>query len=817
MIAHLPEAERAWVKAFFGPLNGLTWEVLEAGAARQDQIEAVQPWLARLSGPVSNAPLVLPFYKGANISRWYATTMTREGEQGLRSILRAWLGTSYLSDLGAAAAGDLQADVLRGRFGREVLSFTGPVPQAISLRLTLLARLDAQRPRLARSAPRPVGSIRSDLERALLARDEAGALAHIAELRSTGRLNEENLQFLGVRLRAGLGQWHQIALDHWGIRNLSDLPLPPQTLSDLVEALYRVHIEDLGPDADPDEVLSVFRDEVLQPFPRLFASRHGVRSPRVVKAFILYECLQARPNAGILRSLQALLPTEDGAWIERFLPEAESSDSPRASPSADVTPSPVPAPSPTPPQAAPPEVAVAAPAATPASPETSRDKVREARDHAPDATAAATIVTHTVTEPEVVVDEADTAFDDGQFDRAFEIILSRPLQRKSLMRLLACAQFIGTAETRTRLLEAFDAQPQACADLSADQIQRFEALRPASASEPQNRSSYTPASGWLDWAHRLDAGQWVDEAVTDALDNRAAWETRDLRTNPTHCSAFADLIGNLDGAASQAARQSLPLVVSAFFPEGEPATVPSRVVANVVILLIAMDDAVARADLETLTTAVSALLELGLTPADYLTMVTDLEAVQGQVASYANLAWSLDICETLAVSPTPSAEASEARLRLFLAVIGQCQAFKHRLSGSDFLVIESLTRDFGVNPTSLAGLRPSPGTSAGETFRADLTGKLIGIYTLTTAAGARAKAALEALYPGCAVEVNSDMVSTPSLTNLARTADIFIFAWRSSSHQAFYCIKDALGGREPVYAAGKGTASIINAVREAAT
>ena len=69
--------------------------------------------------------------------------------------------------------------------------------------------------------------------------------------------------------------------------------------------------------------------------------------------------------------------------------------------------------------------------------------------------------------------------------------------------------------------------------------------------------------------------------------------------------------------------------------------------------------------------------------------------------------------------------------------------------------------------------------------------------------------------PPCAVEVNSDTVCTSSLTNLARTADIFVFAWRSSSHQAFFCVKDALGGRDPVYAAGKGTASLVKAVRDA--
>jgi hypothetical protein len=84
----------------------------------------------------------------------------------------------------------------------------------------------------------------------------------------------------------------------------------------------------------------------------------------------------------------------------------------------------------------------------------------------------------------------------------------------------------------------------------------------------------------------------------------------------------------------------------------------------------------------------------------------------------------------------------------------------------------------------------------------NLEGKTIGIYTLAEAAGSRAKAALEKLFPGCKVVVNSDLVATPQLTSLAKSADMFVFAWKSSSHQAFYCVKDSLTKGEPIWAAG---------------
>ena len=70
------------------------------------------------------------------------------------------------------------------------------------------------------------------------------------------------------------------------------------------------------------------------------------------------------------------------------------------------------------------------------------------------------------------------------------------------------------------------------------------------------------------------------------------------------------------------------------------------------------------------------------------------------------------------------------------------------------------------------------------------------------------------MYPGCRAEVNSDLVCTAQLTSLANAADLFVFAWKNSSHQAFYCVKDAMAPREPVWAAGKGTASILRAVAD---
>jgi len=42
-------------------------------------------------------------------------------------------------------------------------------------------------------------------------------------------------------------------------------------------------------------------------------------------------------------------------------------------------------------------------------------------------------------------------------------------------------------------------------------------------------------------------------------------------------------------------------------------------------------------------------------------------------------------------------------------------------------------------------------------------------------------------------------------------ADVFVFAWRSSKHQAYYCVKENRGDRPLSMPAGKGAASIVHA------
>lgn len=759
MIDDLPNAETAWLTRFFAAPNQLLWAEISIGQLAGPVADQLRPWLQSLLDPGAPMPMVLPFLRNGTVSGWYAVSRDQAGGRELAADLEAWFGPSFMSlcQVVPVTTTDPMATSLRDRFGGVVYRFTGPdalARERIGNGVRDMGALWRRKPATIRSIARPVGAIRSDFERALLAQDPVRAEALVAELRDTGRLNEENLQFLQVRLRAGLGYWPQLARDKWLLTALSDLPLPPQTLSDVIEALYRTYIDAADEAGDGPATLQAFRGEVVGAYPRLFASRRGVRTPRVVKAFLLYELVQAEPNRKILDDLLALLPPaeQSGGAYEAFLA-----------------------------------------AATPFQPE-----------------------------PQTT-ERAEVAFDDAQFDRAFEFFLSLPLERKVVTRLVQCARVIGTADARERLVAALEtAQPDVLNSLSDGlqaQIAGMRAPLPlvqAMSPAPAVAGSAN-APGWMAWAQAVAAGQDLERLSEQVQDGAAVWDVAPFSKSEASSQALADILGNIEGDGIDVVRRALPIIQAAFFDADQPIDQNTKPLASMLFDLLAMGDVVSRVDLDLVSQLLTRLLQIGLSSQDYALRLRDLADLENRVTSYATLPWSLDVCESLALEPCPSQAAREARLGFFTLVLSHAQGFAHRLGPQDILAFEYLACDFGVDPDSLSVLRSGRAAVAPTTALADLNRKTIGIYTLMEAAGSRAKTILESMFAGCRVVVNSDMVATAQLNNLAKVADIFVFAWKSSSHQAFFCVKDAPPKVEPVWAQGKGTASIIRAVLDQLT
>lgn len=725
-------ADVAFLRSFFAAPNGLVWATIEDGSAPEDLHRLLDVLLAPLEGDAPGI-LVLPFVRNNAVTGWYATAIhgARDGETF--NTIRAWLGDTYLERLDVLPAhiADPMAAALRDRFGALVCRFAGADADTIKNRLVEFQSLASARPRDDRLLRRPLGVVRAAFDRALLARDEGSAQALLQEMRTAGRLTQENLRFLEVRLQAGLELWPQLAREHWTIKTLSDLALPPQTISDLIEAIYRTSIEPVEAREQLDEVLEAFRANALQ-YPRLFSSRHGVRTERVLKAFMLYERLQPEPDRAVLERLAGLLPAADQkTWLVRALR--------------------------------------AAPAGAPAASEAS----------------------------------AEVAFEDGQYDRAFEMSLGLVPSKAAFVRLLTSALLINERETFVRFLAAIDAWPgEVLSDLAPAHRTRLDALRAAQGD--------AGIDSWQSWIEHLVRGDSLSAAASARAEHSLNWASEPVLASREAAQRFATALGNLEGEAARIAIEAIPSLSNSFLPEGKQ-DANAKPIAQTLLVLLAMEDALSRTDLELISYFLHRLFEFGLSGEEYLSVVADVAEVQGRVGSLVHLPWSIDLLEQLAIMPAAGEKQREARLGLFMQVVGQARSFAHRLGPQDWIPLEFLLPDLGLGADALDGLRPQTPVEEAEA-RPDLTGKTIGIYTLSQAAGARAKATLETMFPGASVVVNSDLVCTDQLTALAEGADIFVFAWRSASHQALYCIKNATMKVEPAYPQGKGTASIVRAV-----
>lgn len=739
-----------WLERFYAAPNGLTWTNVSAGTEPAPVAEVLRPWLTLLADDSSSAPVILPFVRADAVTGWYAVARNPEHTDELRDLLTAWFGYTWLSRFEATtpSMSDPLAATLRDAFGGTVFRFSGGDAAAnrrIGSDLGTLAYLLLRKPPSTALAMRPIGVIRAEFDRALLLRDETSATALLEELKSAGRLSDENLRYLEVRLRAGLGLWPQIAHDHWLIKTLSDLVLPPQVLSDLIEALYRAHLDRIETTGDLDSLMGAFSEHLSGRYPRLFASRRGIRTERVVKAFLIYEYCQTPPNPQIINELAGLLPDADR----------------QRSPFGAIC-------------------------------------------------ALATPIEHVV-DPAV---EADTAFDDNQFDRAFEYYLSFTPTSRSLGRAILCASFIDTTEVTSRLASFISGADALGEHLSPNLKAKFDALLDRHTAPPDAGSS-VPRSGpsevannWLIWADDLRKG------ARNPLPSDAAltWDASTVLRDPRVSKEFADSIGILSSDTSLA-RQAVPIIYSAFI-DGLGMEAAAKPIAMNLCMVIALDEGLSRVDLALLYQLAVELIVSGLSSAEYISLVDILSEVEVRVASYVHLAWALDMAEALAIAPAPSDAAQVARTQFFHLIVAKAQVFAHRLRQDERHTFRTLSRDFGVDQVLLGLLGEETVQRDGENLP-NLSGKTIGIYTLVEAAGVRAKGEIEAMFPGVTVVVNGDLVATDRLVNLATSADYFVFAWRSSSHAAYYCVKDAMKGRDLILPQGKGTASILRAVIDA--
>jgi hypothetical protein len=268
----------------------------------------------------ADRPVLLPFRAQSDgPTAWYACAASPQMLRALQEEMHAFLGPSFVAEQPPGRLHDEadqhalplieDAQLHSIRFD----SADARTDETVLRRWKLYDELLRRRPKLPSYVPSTFHQLRTSFDRALLARNEPGARAAMASLRERFGVSAENRRFLEIRLDAAFERWDAIVA-HPLLPQLVHLQLPPETYGDVMEALYRVHVEPYEAVTMLDPLLEQFKETVAGPAQPLFSTRRTSRRPAVLKAFLLHELLQPEPQLEVCeRLLQELSPGAFGA------------------------------------------------------------------------------------------------------------------------------------------------------------------------------------------------------------------------------------------------------------------------------------------------------------------------------------------------------------------------------------------------------------------------------------------------------------------------------------------------------------------------
>jgi hypothetical protein len=750
----VPDEHIGWLHVFFGPGNALQWQELESGNVRPHWAQHVLPWLSFLEDAEYRRPLVLPIFGVDGPTCWYGLAMTRSSLAQLTEELQAFVGRSYSDFSGLAMVLDPTNPVeraLRKKFGPNAIKFSRRADiaaGALEQQVLLYAKALARRPNPSSRGRRPFGKIRADFDSALLAGNSASAHALLEELVSTGRVTGDQRKCLQIRILAGLGRFEELARDQDLLNAVVELPLPPQTLTDVISALYKAHIAPLVlANASFDEISRAFTARVGAKYGPLFRERKGLRHPDVLRSLLLFEATTVTDLNRCDSILRAYpVEAEGRKWAEGLV-----------------------------------------------------DWIIRGRE------AQETQVVFDAAQSKET--QARLAVGDEDFERAAAICFELLPSLWAYRTLLRCATELAAPQLAREVISTIDAAGSPLiAQLGARDLARLDIVRKlvvASRRRP-------PDSGWVAWAQWIaDELPTVASAQAVLKDSATKWSPEEYSLQPEWCAHLAKRINDATGDVEQIFRIAFPDIVEFFVARCTQPARAFRPIYGTLIKVLAYSGGATRDELALLLQTLRALLETAPERPVYAEAVDDTLQVFNANCSPQHVDWALDLCELLALYVAPD---KEARFQLFATVGARLKSWAYRLSRSQRAIFILLAQDFECPEFVQDLPPPDQDLGkTDKDIDGDYEGT-IAIYTLSERSAHFAKQTLQRLLPKAKILLNSDHVATDALKALSKNADIFVFATLKATHPAFFCVKAIRGANRMLQPQGGGAASIVRAV-----
>jgi len=409
------------------------------------------------------------------------------------------------------------------------------------------------------------------------------------------------------------------------------------------------------------------------------------------------------------------------------------------------------------------------------------------------------------TQPNTPVKLVNDAIIDEDYLKAADICLEHLAEDWVITPLLRCAENINSKDLSQRVISHIETLKD-LSKLNPRDFQRLEKLKKSIESEI---SFETPNSIYA-WVTGVKNNSLGEDPVGILKDSIHKWSADDLLANSKQCNEISDFIVNADKPQEEIYKAAFTYMVDFFAGNQKSSQKNFSSIYASLIKVLAWRGALTLDELEIAATLTNGLLNSAPTREVYLDLLSDIGEILEQNKSSLNTDWMLNIAELFILYPSQGND--DLRLNLFIIIINYFLSIAHRISGPQKDILKTLAKDFNC-PDLLSSFPTEKNNEDGDLLRQDYCG-YIGIYTLTDGASQRASAVLKKYYPQARIEVNNDHDATDRLKSLAKNSDIFVFAWKSGKHQAYFCIKEIRAQNEILMASGKGSASIIKCVMD---
>ncbi len=390
-------------------------------------------------------------------------------------------------------------------------------------------------------------------------------------------------------------------------------------------------------------------------------------------------------------------------------------------------------------------------------------------------------------------------------ESVLEEVLLLPVSTRGVAIALQCAWVVGSAEAAVKAISYLQqlAQQQRDLLLAKPTFQRYytalQLLLPATRTEQDTAG----LNNWQDWLQEVvNNPQWQGaiEAVEQASHK---WPATALQPD-----AFVTLLDKSNSKASMVLRDAIPVLLE--WLDNNQTSTSWQSVRLALLQQLVLDDNSSREDVFIACDLARGYLAGDSNANDYRELIEYLQEMIETSGTSSASAW-LDILELFLIYPTADQPARE---RLFNLVLSKFYSNPARYSELQWNLLAQFAEEGDLIcevPSQIAkdGEENADEVCVGTT----LNHKVVGIYTLTDSVAQRVKKQLLADYPQADIRLYNDKGGSTMLRSLAKEADVFIFAWLSSKHSAYYAIKEERGEKPFLQPSGKGSTSMLDCIR----